>query len=82
MARVDQERDEWPHGFVTAGEGVMATLSGLSHTPEVIIVDGGATHPSTATKLRARHVRMWGRVRSKATCAWMLRHESQAEATV
>jgi hypothetical protein len=56
MARVDQEPDAWPHGLVTAGEGVMATLAELARAPEVMIVDGGATHPTTATKLRARHV--------------------------
>lgn len=82
MTRVDQEQDEWPHGVVTAGEGVMAVLAEMTHTPEVIIVDGGATHPTTATKLRARHMHMWGRVRSKATHVWMLRMETRTEAVV
>ena len=65
--------DEWPHAVVARGDEVMNALNGTARTPEVVVVDGGCIHASTGTALRARHLRLWGRVRLGECTAWMLR---------
>jgi hypothetical protein len=77
MATVVQDEEIWPHGIIAKGEDTMAVLSKWTHSPEVIVIDGGALHTSTTSALRARHMSEWGRVKSKATCVWMLMESAQ-----
>jgi hypothetical protein len=77
MATVVQEQETWPRGIIAKGEGTMAVLSKWAHSPEVVVIDGGALHISTTKALRARHMSEWGRVKSKAVCVWMLMERAQ-----
>ena len=77
MATVDQQVEEWPHGIIAKGGDTMAVMSKWTHSPEVIVIDGGALHISTTAALKARNMSEWGRVKSKATCVWMLMERSQ-----
>ena len=74
---VVQNDGEWPHGFISRGEDVESFMRLKSHTPEVVIVDGGATSPGTWNMLRARRLKLWGRW--KAVTVWFLMGEQKAE---
>jgi hypothetical protein len=74
---VVQEMETWPHGIIAKGEDTMAVLSKWAHSPEMVVIDGGALHISTTAALRARHMSEWGRVKSKAMCVWMLMERAQ-----
>ena len=77
VATVDQQVEEWPHGIIAKGGDTMAVMSKWTHSPEVIVIDGGALHISTTAALKARNMSEWGRVKSKATCVWVLMERSQ-----
>lgn len=47
-------------------------MTSMTHTPEILIVDGGATHANTTRVLRARGMCTWGRVRGKTTMVWRM----------
>ena len=68
---------EWPHGFISKGEDVDSCMRRKTHTPEVVIVDGGATCTGTWEMLRARRLKLWGRW--KAVTVWFLMGEQAAE---
>jgi hypothetical protein len=68
---------EWPHGFVSRGEDVENCTRTKTHTPEVVIVDGGATSPGTWKMMRARHLKTWGRW--KAVSVWFLMGDQAEE---
>jgi hypothetical protein len=76
-AEVSTDLTGWPYGCIGTGPGtggnIASTLSGLTHTPDFVIIDGEATHPSTITMLGARNLRLWGSHR--ATTVWALRDD-------
>ena len=57
-------------------------ITALDHTPEVLIVDGGAMHTTTSEMLRARGMRQTARVRSKMTMVWRLTKQADGDAEV
>ena len=72
MSRVSTEHDGWPHGIIARGEDVPTVMARMTHTPEILVVDGGALHTNTTRMLRARGMCIWGRVRGKTAMAWRM----------
>ena len=57
---VEGRGGEWPQGLVCSGNAVQDMLGRLRHTPEWVIVDGGALHGATVQIMKTRHLKKWG----------------------
>jgi hypothetical protein len=55
-AEISTDTTGWPNGCIGTGGSIATTLRGLTHTPDFVIIDGEATHPSTTNMLGARRL--------------------------
>jgi hypothetical protein len=54
LSAVLTEEMDSPHATVARGEDLPSILTRREHTPEIVIIDGGAIHSTTTLVLRKR----------------------------
>ena len=71
----DGEKDIWPNIIVSDGNEVTSTMEGCAHTPEWVVVDGGALHSSTTKRMTTARLQLWGVY--KSVSVWTTRMEEE-----
>ena len=75
LSAVSTQEVEHLHAVVARGEDLPSVMTKRKHTPEIVIVDGGALHATTTRMLRTRGMRVHSRVRNSMMMVWIAKRK-------